>query len=132
MNNDIIITGCKPLKGLEIQEILEQVSYLQQRGEEAEHWQVTEPTPVWNEREATQDVRAEIMELLTLLTPEDKEKMGSLVGTVNPESLGVSFENATRHVIVHFPMRSFCNKIGKVSPNKETLKTKCLQAGECG
>lgn len=86
-----------------VKEILAQVSQLQMRSDNAKRY-----SRCWNlllhgmKETPAENLRVEVLKILGLLAPEDKENMGFLVDTVH--GVGVHRENATRPVIVQFTM----------------------------
>lgn len=77
---------------------------------------------------AGENIRLDIMKLFAALIPEEKEKIGFLVDTVH--RVGVPRDNANRHIIIQFIMRSFRNKIWKISRENTILKDKKLMLKE--
>lgn len=129
---------CEQLKGVEIRvkaneekvdKACEKLLQVQERCDDAERY-----SRRWNLRLhgvkelATEDIRKEVIKLMTLISPEDKVKMEMLVDTVH--RVGMPRDNTERPVIVQFAMRYFRNKIWKIAWDSGMLKEKKIHIKE--
>ena len=139
-NNSADITLVKEeVKGLgfqaketedKVKKLDKSIEELKEKTEEGERY-----SRRWNLRllnlpeKVNENVREEVMKILSQITPDDKSKLGFLIDTVH--RVGRPRDDKTpRPIIIQFNMRTFRYKIWKDSRNAEIMKNLNLRVAE--
>ena len=113
------------MKGLE-----KRMEEVKEKGEEGERY-----SRRWNLRlvnlpeKENEDVRTEVMKIMSQIAPEEKSRMAFLVDTVHRVGRPRD-DRMPRPIIMQFNMRTFRYKIWKESQNADIMKTMNLRIAE--
>lgn len=138
-NTAEIETVKENMKGLEMQSketgdsvlsLKNQLATMQEKQDEAERY-----SRRWNLRllnlpeKPNEDVRKEVLEIINLIVPEERSKLGFMVDTVH--RVGRPRDNQSmRPIIIQFTMRTFRFKVWRASLTADVMKEKKLRMAE--
>ncbi|KAL7397290.1 hypothetical protein ABVT39_019867 [Epinephelus coioides] len=113
-----------------VKSLKDQFTTMQEKQDDAERY-----SRRWNLRllnlpeKQNEDVRREVLEIITQIIPDEKNKLGFMIDTVH--RVGRPRENqSTRPIIIQFTMRTFRYKVWRASLNADVMKEKQLRMAE--